>query len=208
MDTKGLVIKSCAAALFGLFSLQLSAATTGLDFAGGCPESGQGTTSLCSGTGDTNADVNNVAAILGVDVSLVTYIGSSEPGVPGSGFTITGFDTQAGDWSISDTSITHLAFKSDGYFILGERKAGVLNGTWDNVINDIDDWDLTLVDCPATICDPGPRAYTVADFQNFGGNFADLSNVRAFSVVPVPAAVWLFGSGLLGLIGIARRKRS
>jgi hypothetical protein len=27
-------------------------------------------------------------------------------------------------------------------------------------------------------------------------------------VVPVPAAVWLFGSGLLGLIGIARRKTS
>lgn len=26
------------------------------------------------------------------------------------------------------------------------------------------------------------------------------------SVVPVPAAVWLFGSGLLGLLGIARRK--
>ena len=28
------------------------------------------------------------------------------------------------------------------------------------------------------------------------------------SAVPVPAAVWLFGSGLLGLIGIARRKVS
>ena len=27
------------------------------------------------------------------------------------------------------------------------------------------------------------------------------------SVVPVPAAVWLFGSGLLGLIGLARRKK-
>ena len=26
-------------------------------------------------------------------------------------------------------------------------------------------------------------------------------------VVPVPAAVWLFGSGLLGLIGVARRKQ-
>ena len=26
------------------------------------------------------------------------------------------------------------------------------------------------------------------------------------SVVPVPAAVWLFGSGLIGLIGFARRK--
>jgi hypothetical protein len=28
------------------------------------------------------------------------------------------------------------------------------------------------------------------------------------AVIPVPAAVWLFGSGLLGLIGIARRKRA
>lgn len=28
------------------------------------------------------------------------------------------------------------------------------------------------------------------------------------TVVPVPAAVWLFGSGLLGLAGLARRKRS
>ena len=28
------------------------------------------------------------------------------------------------------------------------------------------------------------------------------------SAVPVPAAVWLFGSGLLGLIGIARRKKA
>jgi hypothetical protein len=28
------------------------------------------------------------------------------------------------------------------------------------------------------------------------------------AVVPVPAAAWLFGSGLLGLIGVARRKKS
>jgi len=29
-----------------------------------------------------------------------------------------------------------------------------------------------------------------------------------FNAVPVPAAVWLFGSGLIGLIGVARRKKS
>jgi hypothetical protein len=29
----------------------------------------------------------------------------------------------------------------------------------------------------------------------------------SWSVVPVPAAVWLFGSGLLGLVGVARRKK-
>lgn len=27
-------------------------------------------------------------------------------------------------------------------------------------------------------------------------------------VVPIPAAVWLFGSGLIGLVGVARRKKS
>jgi len=31
-------------------------------------------------------------------------------------------------------------------------------------------------------------------------------NVTATSAVPVPAAVWLFGSGLLGMAGIARRR--
>ena len=36
----------------------------------------------------------------------------------------------------------------------------------------------------------------------------DTSNLAAKlgPVVPVPAAVWLFGSGLIGLIGVARRK--
>ena len=28
------------------------------------------------------------------------------------------------------------------------------------------------------------------------------------TVIPLPAAVWLFGSGLIGLIGVARRKKS
>lgn len=33
------------------------------------------------------------------------------------------------------------------------------------------------------------------------------SFVGAYSVVPVPAAVWLFGSGLIGLAGFARRRK-
>lgn len=32
--------------------------------------------------------------------------------------------------------------------------------------------------------------------------------ITASSTVPVPAAVWLFGSGLLGLVGMARRKKA
>jgi hypothetical protein len=35
-----------------------------------------------------------------------------------------------------------------------------------------------------------------------------VENVRMdVQVAPIPAAVWLFGSGLLGLAGIARRKK-
>ena len=33
----------------------------------------------------------------------------------------------------------------------------------------------------------------------------EFSSIQA---VPVPAAVWLFGSGLIGLNGIARRKKA
>ena len=40
------------------------------------------------------------------------------------------------------------------------------------------------------------------------GGFVQLANIRYDGVVPIPAAVWLFGSGLLGLIGIARRKKA
>ncbi|MEW6330085.1 MAG: VPLPA-CTERM sorting domain-containing protein [Pseudomonadota bacterium] len=50
-----------------------------------------------------------------------------------------------------------------------------------------------------------------ADPSNFGGVKYGLHLVgvvnEAVSAVPVPAAVWLFGSGLLGLAGIARRKK-
>jgi len=39
-----------------------------------------------------------------------------------------------------------------------------------------------------------------------GGRYsANISNLSA-TVVPVPAAVWLFGSGLVGLVGFAKRK--
>lgn len=41
-------------------------------------------------------------------------------------------------------------------------------------------------------------------------SFADPAKERSFqiygAVVPLPAAIWLFGSGLIGLLGLARRK--
>ena len=50
---------------------------------------------------------------------------------------------------------------------------------------------------------------SACDFPGWGPDmargFAGHSNI---SSVPVPAAVWLFGSGLVGLIGVARRKKA
>jgi hypothetical protein len=61
---------------------------------------------------------------------------------------------------------------------------------------------------------------TAAMVFSFGGGsqtFFDKSSLGFFAwpvhsgdvgaVIPVPAAVWLFGTGLIGLIGIARRKK-
>jgi hypothetical protein len=53
-------------------------------------------------------------------------------------------------------------------------------------------------------------------FSGINALDGETSNVTAstpfplgtYTVVPVPAAVWLFGSGLLGLVGMARRKKA
>lgn len=58
----------------------------------------------------------------------------------------------------------------------------------------------------------GGSPMTSPSFSAFNANF-DIMSVTyqsmatAPAAVPVPAAVWLFGSGLLGLVGIARRKK-
>jgi hypothetical protein len=51
--------------------------------------------------------------------------------------------------------------------------------------------------------DPSGPFLGAAKFQSTG----DGSQSDWVGAVPVPAAVWLFGSGLLGLIGVARRRK-
>jgi len=56
--------------------------------------------------------------------------------------------------------------------------------------------------CQPPNCIAG-AAVLEADLQLTYADFTEAS-----AVVPVPAAVWLFGSGLLGLVGLSRRKKS
>jgi hypothetical protein len=58
----------------------------------------------------------------------------------------------------------------------------------------------------------GPIALMVNGGQTFVGGIDKITVSSQSPVitpkVPVPAAVWLFGSGLIGLIGVARRKKA
>jgi hypothetical protein len=56
--------------------------------------------------------------------------------------------------------------------------------------------DLTHPDVPGSEMVNGPF---IGQHLTFSGS--------AVAPVPIPAAVWLFGSGLIGLIGMARRKK-
>lgn len=43
--------------------------------------------------------------------------------------------------------------------------------------------------------------------NNYDNDRFKIASLTATAVIPVPAAVWLFGSGLLGLVSVARRKQ-
>lgn len=54
---------------------------------------------------------------------------------------------------------------------------------------------------------PGARMVD-GPFPGFSANFTAASGPTPPSEVPVPAAVWLLGSGLMGLVGVARRRKA
>lgn len=66
--------------------------------------------------------------------------------------------------------------------------------------NIISDADSIFIDCP--LCVEGETEVYPRQEIDIQGTITSTT----VSVVPVPATVWLFGSGLLGLIGVARRK--
>ena len=65
------------------------------------------------------------------------------------------------------------------------------------------DWDVTATGNTALVSvNSAVILPTSSAFPGFQPTFSG-----SLTAVPVPAAVWLMGSGLLGLVGVARRRR-
>ena len=106
----------------------------------------------------------------------------------------------------------------------GDGSAALSLYTWDGLIDGTSQMNLFTIagpclgsGCSVTIGEisQGPTLYTgdvnstIGIHMNFGLSAGDSATfITSFEIVPVPvpAAVWLFASGLLGLVGITRRK--
>jgi len=154
---------------------------------------------------DTQCDITEVEVALGlspgaIDESLIAGSKSDSVGDPitswaqdefGLGtLTVTDTSITSGTWTLTGGGITPLFFvdKYDSaYDIFTYIGPGTdpFSDSWDGSLRGTVGANCSEVNCGATT-----------------------SHISVYGVVPIPAAVWLFGSGLLGLVGIARRRRS
>ena len=92
----------------------------------------------------------------------------------------------------SGFTISGLSSGFNGFYddIIGTPDiAGISTTSGTTFGNPGDNWNFKSTDDTEDCCGPGNWLYSSV-------------------VVPIPAALWLFGSGLLGLVGIARRKKA
>ena len=180
-----------------------------------CSQEGLDTTGVCT------TPINVDASIAGfVDEDAGTWGVSSTALFYGLNWTASGgtlisapgsyaLDTATGVVSsIGSTGPT----ANDGimYFDVGAGQiAGTINFAWGATtgIRVVDVWDINNDGSLSAVMIPGMENGPFPGF-NAQFNLTAAGLVTPPSEVPVPAAVWLFGSGLLGLVGVARRKKA
>ena len=89
----------------------------------------------------------------------------------------------------------------------GEIFGNTICGTWAATTAEWEGFDLTLVFAP----DLSTYAGTLIANENSGDGLTASTTLITYSIagtnaIPVPAAAWLFGSALVGLAGIGRKR--
>ena len=188
------------------------------------------------GMTDNNTDLTLTSGTYGSS-KLGDGAGSWDMTVSGGTFTTSNFQvdailTTAGGTFVQYGTITggtidqtSGAITLDPTGRLGAVGAGVYNAAWNisstaTAYTQFTTGSSTNVDGTLTghgIAANGDGTYNVilvsaSDVGTAWGSFSTTPYVEAWNVnlapVPIPAAAWLFGSGLIGLVGIARRKKS
>jgi hypothetical protein len=156
-------------------------------------------------TGGVGTSVSGVGS---VPASDGTYVGPTVPG------TVTGPGGYAGYLGLGPNPVVTTAYNTtslctragvanDGA-CLGLAPSGgfpLINDTAANANDFVANLGGTIGGNPMI---DGPFASSNANFDITTLTLTGLT----ITAIPVPAAVWLFGSGLLGLVGVARRKKA
>ena len=184
------------------FSTNTSAAAVAINFSTGT-----------AGSGGTISDVNGDGSYItgtNINIGVLEAVGTSADGVYSTnafldfdtgGNTITVTGTVAGLGINSDIVLLSGSFSGWTYGSTGLSASFSGSGV-DTKHNDL----LTALGVPLNTQFEYFGFTLGYDFDLDGNATAISTSVLNTSVVPVPAAAWLFGSGLLGLVGIARRK--
>jgi hypothetical protein len=140
-----------------------------------------------TGTGDITADnIANLSGYLANSPDVVRQVGGIDDGLAilaADGYSYQPADPTFADW------IYEVAYEF-------EFDASLFGAEWT-------DGSLAVEDLLKL---PTPHASPNKGLGSYSGDPGD--PVFEQVVVPVPAAVWLFASGLLGLVGIARRRKT
>ena len=136
--------------------------------------------------------LSSVATLAGLGDLAATWGGDN--GTYGTGFNLTASQTRVGFYVSSNTQINTTIYALLNGVILGSELISLAPSE----IGFVGFEDATGID-----------QIIIGDNTSCPSCIHQLDNVMFESAVaPIPASVWLFGSGLLGLIGIARRKKA